>query len=211
MRVLPGGGPEWDRLARAALAAGEPVGLVMINGQQVRGWVRDGLLADLGADPQMADVLARVPDRFQLGGSGEDTTRAFPLALTRGIDTTGMFYNKALLDRASLRPPGSIDDLKAMVEPLAALGVAPLVHCSGDVYFNQMLVTWLLPMIAERAGDPISFVDRTIRGRSAMTVRSGSRHSRRSPTCELPGSSSRARARRTTWPCSSSCCRERPR
>ena len=25
IRALPGGGPEWDRLARAALAAGEPV------------------------------------------------------------------------------------------------------------------------------------------------------------------------------------------
>ena len=167
MRALPGGGPEWDRLARAALAAGEPVGLVMINGQQVRGWVRDGLLADLGSDPQMADVLARVPERFHLGGSGEETTRAFPLALTRGIDTTGLYYNKALLDRASLQPPGSIDDLKGMVGPLAALGVAPLVHCSGDVFFNQILVTWLLPMIAERAGDPISFVERTIRGEVA--------------------------------------------
>ena len=39
IRALPGGGPEWDRLARAAIASGEPVGLVMINGQQVRGWV----------------------------------------------------------------------------------------------------------------------------------------------------------------------------
>ena len=45
IRSLPGGGPEWDRLARASIASGEPVGLVVINGQQVRGWVRDGLLA----------------------------------------------------------------------------------------------------------------------------------------------------------------------
>ena len=51
-----------------------------------------------------------------------------------------------------------------MVEPLAALGVAPLVHCSGDVFFNQMLVTWLLPMIAERTGDPLAFAERTVRG-----------------------------------------------
>ena len=164
IRVLPGGGPEWDRLARAALAAGEPVGLVLINGQQVRGWVRDGLLADLGTDADLADVLARVPARFHLGGSGEDTTRAFPLAVTKGIDTTGMYYNKALLDRASLTPPTSIADLKAMVEPLSALGVAPLVHCSGDVFFNQILVTWLLPMIAERTGDPVAFAEKTVKG-----------------------------------------------
>ena len=164
IRVLPGGGPEWDRLARAQLAAGEPVGLVIINGQQVRGWVRDGLLADLEADPRLSNVLARVPPQFHLGGSGEKTTRAFPLAMTRGVDTTGMYYNKALLDRASLAPPTSIADLKAMVGPLAALGVAPLVHCSGDVFFNQILVTWLLPMIAERSRDPIAFVERTVRG-----------------------------------------------
>ena len=39
--------------------------------------------------------------------------------------------------------------------------MAPLVHCSGDVFFNQILVTWLLPMIAERAGaDPLAFAER---------------------------------------------------
>ena len=164
IRALPGGGPEWDRLARATVTSGEPVGLVMIDGQQVRGWVRDGLLADLGADPGMAAVLARVPDRFHLSGPGEDTTRAFPLALTGGVHTTGIYYNKALLDRASLEPPRSIADLKAMVKPLAALGVAPLVHCSGDVFFNQILMTWVLPMIAERTRDPLAFAENTVRG-----------------------------------------------
>lgn len=52
IRALPGSAPEWDRLARSAIASGEPVGLVVINGQQVRSWVRDGLLADLGSDPR---------------------------------------------------------------------------------------------------------------------------------------------------------------
>ena len=102
IRAIPGLGPEWDRLARAALESGEPVGLVMLDGLFVRAWTRDGLLADLGSDPRLAEVLARVPDRFHLGGLGEATTRAFPLALTRGVQTTGLYYNKALLDRAGL-------------------------------------------------------------------------------------------------------------
>ena len=51
IRAIPGLGPEWDRLARAALESGEPVGLVMLDGLFVRAWARDGLLADLGADP----------------------------------------------------------------------------------------------------------------------------------------------------------------
>ena len=164
IRAIPGLGPEWDRLARAEMESGEPVGLVMLDGLFVRAWARDGLLADLGADPEMAAVLARVPRSFHLAGPGEATTRAFPLALTRGVQTTGLYYNKALLDRAGLGAPRTIVDLKAMVKPLSALGAAPLAFCSGDVSFNTLLVTWVLPMIAERTGDPLAFVESTIRG-----------------------------------------------
>jgi ABC-type glycerol-3-phosphate transport system substrate-binding protein len=164
MRAIPGLGPDWDRLARVAVGSGEPVGLLVLDGLFVRAWARDGLLADLGADPGLTDVLARVPVRFHLAGRGEATTRAFPLALSGGIQTTGMYYNKALLEEAGLEAPRTITDLKAMVEPLSAFGAAPLVHCSGDIPFNPLLVLWLLPMIAGRAGDPLEFVERTIRG-----------------------------------------------
>jgi ABC-type glycerol-3-phosphate transport system substrate-binding protein len=164
IRALPGLGPEWDRLARGTIESGEPVGLVMLDGLFVRAWTRDGLLADLGTDPRMAAVLARVPDALHLGGLGESTTRAFPLALTRGVQTTGLYYNKALLDQAGLQAPRTITDLKAMVKPLAKLGAAPLVHCAGDAPFDPLLVMWLLPMIAGRSGDPLEFVERTIKG-----------------------------------------------
>jgi ABC-type glycerol-3-phosphate transport system substrate-binding protein len=164
IRPIPGLGPEFDRLARAEMESGEQVGLIVIDGLFVRAWTRDGLLADLGADPGLAEVLARVPERSHLAGLGGAGTRAFPLAMTRGVQTTGLYYNKALLDRAGLEVPKSIADLKAMVEPLAALGVAPLVHCAGDAPFNPLLVMWLLPMIAERGGDPLAFVESTIRG-----------------------------------------------
>jgi ABC-type glycerol-3-phosphate transport system substrate-binding protein len=165
VRALSGGGPEWDRLARALLASGEPVDLIMIDGQQVRAWARDGLLADLSADSNLGSVLARVPTQFRAGGPGETATRAFPLAMTRGVNTTGLYYNKALLDEAGVSAPTTIADLEAMVEPLAKLGAAPLVHCSGDVFFNQILITWVLPMIVERSGaDPLEFAERSVKG-----------------------------------------------
>ena len=164
IRAIPGFGPEWDRLARAALESGEPVGLVMLDGLFVRAWARDGLLADLGSDPKMAGILERVPERFHLAGLGETTTRAFPIALGGGVQTTGIYYNKALLDRAGLQVPRTIADLDSMVKPLAALGAAPLVHCCGDISFNPLLVMWILPMIAERSGDPLAFVESTIKG-----------------------------------------------
>jgi raffinose/stachyose/melibiose transport system substrate-binding protein len=165
VRAVSGYGADLDRLARVVVESGEPVGLIMLDGLFVRAWARDGLLADLGADPAMADVLARVPGRFQLAGPGESSARAVPLALSHGVQTTGMYFNKALLDQAGLTAPRTIVDLKAMVKPLSALGAAPLVHCSGDVSFNSLLVTWLLPMIGGRTGDPLEFVESTIRGR----------------------------------------------
>jgi ABC-type glycerol-3-phosphate transport system substrate-binding protein len=165
IRALSGGGPEWERLARALLASGEPVDLLIIDGQQLGSFAHDGLLADLSADPHLTDVLARVPAKFQMGGPGETATRAFPLAMSRGVQTTGLYYNAALLDEAGLAVPRTIADLSAMVEPLAALGAAPLVHCSGDVFFNQILLTWILPMVVERAGaNPHEFASRTVKG-----------------------------------------------
>jgi ABC-type glycerol-3-phosphate transport system substrate-binding protein len=165
VRALPGGGPEWDRLARALLASGEPVDLTMMDGQQVRAWARDGLLADLSADPNLSTVLERVPTKFQIAGPDETTRRIVPLAVTRGVHTTGLYYNKALLDEAGLSEPRTVADLEAMVEPLARLGAAPLVHCSGDVFFNQILLTWVLPMIVGQSGaDPLAFAERTVKG-----------------------------------------------
>ena len=212
IRAIPGLGPEWDRLARAALESGEPVGLVMIDGLFVRAWTRDGLLADLGADPRLAEVLARVPERFHLGGLGEATTRAFPLALSRGVQTTGLYYNKALLDQAGLEPPRTIADLKAMVKPLAALGAAPLVHCSGDVAVQPVArhVAAADDRGACRRPDWRSSSARS-RARSATTAPNGSRPSRSSPTSGRPASCSTGPAPRTTRRCSCSSCRARRR
>ena len=210
IRAIPGLGPDWDRLARAALESGEPVGLVMLDGLFIRAWARDGLLADLGAEPRLAEVLARVPAQFHLGGLGE-CARALPLAVTRGVQTTGIYYNKALLDRAGLEPPKTIADLHAMVGPLAALGVSPLVHPSGDTPFNPLLVMWLLPMIAERAGDPIAFVESTIKGEVRYDSPEWIEAFRPIADLRESGVLLMGPAPRITRPCNDSSCRGRPR
>jgi hypothetical protein len=51
-----------------------------------------------------------------------------------------------------------------MVEALGRARRFSLVHPAGDTPFNPLLVMWLLPMIAERTGDPIAFVESTIKG-----------------------------------------------
>ena len=84
--------------------------------------------------------------------------------MTRGVHTTGLYYNKALLDRAGLEPPRTIADLKAMVQPLAALGVAPLVHLLGRRVLQPDARHLAAADDRGASGDPLEFAERTVRG-----------------------------------------------
>jgi raffinose/stachyose/melibiose transport system substrate-binding protein len=75
---------------------------------------------------------------------------------------TGLFYNKSLLDKAGLQPPRTLADMRAMVQPLQAVGAVPLVHPSGDIGWNPLLVAWIQPMLVNN--QPMEFTHRTLRG-----------------------------------------------
>ncbi len=98
-----------------------------------------------------------------------------------------------------------------MVEPLAALGVSPLVHPAGDTPFNPLLVMWLLPMIAERTGDPIAFVESTIKGEVHYDSPEWVEAFRLIADLRESGSSWMGPAPRITRPCSRLLRRGRPR
>jgi len=88
IRGIPGLGPDWDRIAVRPVV-GEPVGLVILDGL-----FRSSVGRVTGCWPTWAAIQARrrscpgagqVPSRRPSG----NRTRAFPLALSRGVQTTG--------------------------------------------------------------------------------------------------------------------------
>jgi len=162
VRALPSN-IQWDRVARTTLLAGEQVDLVNINGQFIRAWVRDGLLNDLSEDAQLKPAFGSVDPSF-LAAQSDDPTHPFALPLTHAspVHVTAFFYNKALLDRAGLQPPKTLDDMQAMVQPLKSVGAVPLVHPSGDVGWNPLLVCWIQPMLVNN--QPMEFTQRTMKG-----------------------------------------------
>ncbi|MDQ3809043.1 MAG: extracellular solute-binding protein [Chloroflexota bacterium] len=162
VRALPSN-IQWDRVARTTLLAGEQVDLVNINGQFIRAWVRDGLLDDLSAHPQLAGPFGNVDPAF-LAAQSDDPKHPFALPLTHAspVHVTALFYNKALLDRAGLQPPRTLDDMKVMVQPLKAVGAMPLVHPAGDLGWNPLLVMWIQPMLVNN--QPLEFTQKTLKG-----------------------------------------------
>src|SRR5437763_3711360 len=89
-----------------------------------------------------------VGDPSFLAAQSDDPRHPFTLPVVHAspVHVTALFYNKALLDKADLQPPRTLADMKAMVQPLKALGAVPLVHPSGEVSWNPLLVTWIQPM-----------------------------------------------------------------
>jgi ABC-type glycerol-3-phosphate transport system substrate-binding protein len=165
IRALPAGG-DWDQQARVSVQSGEDIDLLVINGQFVRAWVRDGLLAPLSNFSALEDVVGRIEPSVLAAAAVDDENYALPLALHMGVHATVFYHNRSLLDEAGLQPPNTLDDLRDMVEPLREFEASPMVHPSGDPFYNPLLVMWILPQVVSPE-DPIQFVDETLRGNVA--------------------------------------------
>ena len=105
-----------------------------------------------------------VGDPSFLAAQSDDPRHPFTLPVVHAspVHVTALFYNKALLDKADLQPPRTLADMKAMVQPLKALGAVPLVHPSGEVSWNPLLVTWIQPMLVNN--QPMEFTQKTLKG-----------------------------------------------
>ena len=79
VRALPSN-IQWDRVARTTVSAGEQVDLVNINGQFIRAWVRDNLLDDLSAYPQLTAPFGQVDPAF-LAAQSDNPKHPFALPL----------------------------------------------------------------------------------------------------------------------------------
>jgi len=68
----------------------------------------------------------------------------------------------SLLDKAGLQPPRTLADMKAMVQPLKAIGAVPLVHPAGEASWNPLLVMWIQPMLVNN--QPMEFTQKVLQG-----------------------------------------------
>jgi raffinose/stachyose/melibiose transport system substrate-binding protein len=162
VRALPSD-IQWDRVARTTVSAGEQVDLLNINGLFIRAWVRDNLLDDLSTHSQLTAPFGHVDPSF-LAAQSDDPRHPFALPVLHAspVHVTALFYNKALLDKAGLQPPRTLADMKAMVQPLKAIGAVPLVHPAGEVSWNPLLVMWIQPMLVNN--QPMEFTQKALQG-----------------------------------------------
>jgi ABC-type glycerol-3-phosphate transport system substrate-binding protein len=64
-----------------------------------------------------------------LAAQSDDPRHQFALPVIHAA----LFYGNALLGKAGLQPPTTLAAMKAMVQPLKAIGAVPLVHPAREV------------------------------------------------------------------------------
>ena len=128
-----------------AIPRGHGPDLFLFAHERIGGWARAGLLASLDAQVDAAALADYLPEtipplRF------EGRLYGLPLA----VKSAALFYNRALVPT----PPATTDELFALVAPLRARGVVPLVYESANFYFHA---AWHLGFGAELLAPDGSF------------------------------------------------------
>ena len=193
-----------DRIGRASR-------LIAIDGLFIRAWTRDGLLADLDADPRMTDILARVPAKFHLAGLGTSATRAVSTRDDAWPPHDGPVLQQGDPRQSRARAAEEDHRLQGDGEAARRSGSGAAGPLLRRFSFNPLLVMWVLPMIAERKGDPLAFVESTIRGDVGYDSPEWIEAFQTIADLRTSGALLAGRVRRITRRCSNSCCRERRR
>ncbi|MCX5478073.1 ABC transporter substrate-binding protein [Kaistia geumhonensis] len=115
-------------LLTASLAAGEPVDMLMLNGQDLRRYAVDGTLGPL--DGLVGDTARFAPAALATGVV-DGKQFGVPYGWYGGFP---IFYNRALLEKNGLSEPKSYDDFLAIRDKLKAEGIKTFTHPGKNIY-----------------------------------------------------------------------------
>ncbi len=115
-------------LLTASLAAGEPVDMLMLNGQDLRRYAVDGTLGAL--DGLVGDTSRFAPAALETGRI-DGKQWGVPYGWYGGFP---IFVNKAVLDKNGLSAPRSYEDFLVIRDKLKAAGIKTFTHPGKNIY-----------------------------------------------------------------------------
>lgn len=134
-----------------AVNGGQQVDVLYLNGQDVRSFAKKGLITDMSGLVSYWDRFnTNAVDQFTFGGS----KYAVP---TNSGATSGVYYNKEILDKYKILPPKNLADLVAMNKILSADGIATFAFGGASTYMWPM---WYFDALAQTSGG--TSVERTV-------------------------------------------------
>ncbi len=134
-----------------AANGGQEIDVLYMNGQDVRSFAKKGLIADMTGEVTFWDrFFDNAVEQFTFGG------KKYAVPTNSGA-TSGVYYNKEILDKYGLQPPKTFEDLAAMNKVLSKDGISTFAFGGASKYMWPM---WYFDTLAQTSGG--KSVERTV-------------------------------------------------
>ena len=152
---------QWMSNLAVLISGGHTLDVMFMNGQDVRGLRARGLIQDM-------NDLVDFWDRFYEPAVYQYTFDGRRIAVPAGgANSSGVYYNRDILEQFGLEPPRNFDDLINMRNVLDGSGISVFGFGGATIYMWPM---WYFNTLAQTSGN--NAVDRTIealRGQAQFT------------------------------------------
>ena len=159
------GGTITDGLGRLrnAVLAGDQIDVVLCAANPV-----NTSYARLKLITPVDDLVASLGDHFNEGAVSNFTVggKVWGVPLS-AVNVTTFFYNKALFEKAGIKPPATYEAFLADAPKLTALGVIPVVHQGKNAW---MWPLYYMSSLSQTTGNKqLEFVEDTLQGKAKFT------------------------------------------
>ncbi|MCX6089942.1 MAG: extracellular solute-binding protein, partial [Candidatus Atribacteria bacterium] len=129
----------YDEMVRTAIAGGNPIDILEIDGQFVRAYQRDGLIEDMKKWYEFGDRF--FPSAVAAVTSNDQTL----MVPSIGMTVCGIYTNDAIFEKYGLPQPKSWDDIQSIHDKLQGTGINTLTYSAGKVWWMPMILFLTLP------------------------------------------------------------------
>ena len=145
----------YDEAVRTAVTGEQPIDILLMDGQFIVSYSRDGLI-------YAASDLVDFKSRYAKGVLDTITIDGKVWAVPWESSVVLFWLNDTVFKKYALPAPNTWDDVKAIAKKLKGTEIAPLVYPSAQVWWMPMLLFLTLPDFTNN--DPIGFTMKTMKG-----------------------------------------------
>lgn len=147
----------YDEMVRTAIAGGNPVDVLEIDGQFVRAYQRDGLIEDMKKWYDFGDRF------FPSAVAAVTSNDEILMVPSIGLTVCGFYTNDSIFEKYGLPQPKTWDDIQTIHEKLQGTGINTLVYSAGKIWWMPMLLFLTLPSYTDN--QPQEFTMDTLWGK----------------------------------------------
>ncbi|MEG7531089.1 MAG: extracellular solute-binding protein [Hungatella sp.] len=139
---------------------GSPVDVMLLNGQDVRAFTKNGLLQDVSKLPAVARLTDAAINQYTLNG------KLYGIG-AKGGNSSGVYVNLDVLKKYQVEPPKTMQDMIDINNKLKADGLSFFGFGGGNKYMWPM---WYFSAFAQTSDDkPIERTEEILTGKAKFT------------------------------------------